>query len=103
MLFMFSSYWLQYASLVWKLSVAKQLKLSFKPTGRNTWYILCYLQDDRAAIFKALGKERLKKISAGDLDVIAKRTRGFTGADLQALLYTAQLRRIHRKLPTYPC
>lgn len=36
------------------------------------------------------------RVSHGDLQVIANATKGFTGADLQALLYTAQLNRIHK-------
>ena len=39
----------------------------------------------------------MEKISLSDLQVIAKGTEGFTGADLKALLYTAQLRRIDQQ------
>ena len=38
------------------------------------------------------------KISQSDLQVIAEGTEGFTGADLKALLYTAQLRRIDQHI-----
>ena len=39
----------------------------------------------------------MEKISLSDLQVIAQGTEGFTGADLKALLYTAQLRRIDQQ------
>ena len=39
----------------------------------------------------------MEKISLSDLQVIAQGAEGFTGADLKALLYTAQLRRIDQQ------
>ncbi|XP_063236887.1 peroxisomal ATPase PEX1 isoform X2 [Bacillus rossius redtenbacheri] len=60
--------------------------------GRLDRALLCPLpqQDDRTSILKALSRNLL--LAGGvDLEEIAARTAGFTGADLQALLYTAQL------------
>ena len=37
------------------------------------------------------------KISPSDLQVIAQGTEGFTGADLKALLYNAQLKQIDQQ------
>lgn len=54
---------------------------------------------DRLSILKALSAKSqalMGRVSHGDLQVIANATEGFTGADLQALLYTAQLNGIHR-------
>ena len=57
------------------------------------------LQEDRLSILKALSAKLplMEKISLSDLQVIAQGTEGFTGADLKALLYTAQLRRIDQQ------
>ena len=40
----------------------------------------------------------MSRISLGDLKVIAEKAEGFTGADLQALIYTAQLHRLNGKI-----
>ena len=52
------------------------------------------------SILKALisKSELMSKTTHGDLKVIAERAEGFTGADLQALLYTAQLHKINGKV-----
>ena len=57
-------------------------------------------QKDRFEILKALSIKvpMLKNgISDQEFESIAKKTSGFSGADLQALLYTSQLRRIQSK------
>ena len=62
------------------------------------WYTMIshFLQNDRWEILRALSVNIhiLKRLSKQDLESIAKMTSGFSGADLQALLYSAQLRRI---------
>ena len=42
------------------------------------------------------------KISPSDLQVIAQGTEGFTGADLKALLYNAQLKQIDQQSKSVP-
>lgn len=41
------------------------------------------------------------EISHGDLQVIAESTEGFSGADLQALLYNAQVNKIHGNITIF--
>ena len=62
--------------------------------------IFFHLQEDRKSILKALSAKLplMGEISHSDLQVIAGRTEGFTGADLRALLYNAQLRLRRRKM-----
>jgi ATP-dependent Zn protease len=63
------------------------------------WLVFCF-QTDRLSILSALSTKLplMAGISKSDLEVIAQRTLGFTGADLQALLYTAQLHGIQGKV-----
>lgn len=70
--------------------------------GRLDKSLICDLpsQEDRADILRALGTKL--KLSAevldgpeGGLFEIARRTEGYTGADLQALVYNAHLEAIH--------
>ncbi|KAJ8920838.1 hypothetical protein NQ315_015630 [Exocentrus adspersus] len=60
--------------------------------GRLDRQILCPLpsKNDRLEILKALSKN-LDMSADADLDVIATATKGYTGADLQSVLYSAQL------------
>lgn len=53
--------------------------------------------EDRLSILKTLGKKlpSMIKISDDDLLVVANNSDGFTGADLQALLCTAQINQSH--------
>ncbi|KAM3077552.1 Peroxisome biosynthesis protein pex1 [Clarireedia jacksonii] len=70
--------------------------------GRLDKSLICDLPnlDDRVDILKALGKklklsEEIREDSEGGLLEIARRTEGFSGADLQALISNAQLEAIH--------
>lgn len=51
------------------------------------------MQDDRFSILRALSR---KLVLSADVDLgeMADETRGFTGADLQAVLYTALLKTV---------
>lgn len=51
------------------------------------------LQDDRFAILQALSRKLVLSDNI-DLGEIANETEGFTGADLQAVLYTALLKAV---------
>lgn len=53
------------------------------------------LQDDRLSILQALGR---KLVLSDDIDLkeIADNTEGFTGADLQSLLYTALIKAVEQ-------
>lgn len=53
------------------------------------------MQDDRLDILKALSS-RLNLDDDVLLDEIALETEYFSGADLQAVLYTAQLKAVHK-------
>ncbi|CAG0884694.1 unnamed protein product [Cyprideis torosa] len=69
--------------------------------GRIDLKVECQMpsQADRFAILKALSAKlpMSDAIRNDTLLSVSKKTEGFTGADLQALLYNAQLRAIHRK------
>ena len=56
-----------------------------------------FYEDPFAESLLMLKLPLMEKISLSDLQVIAQGTEGFTGADLKALLYTAQLRRIDQQ------
>lgn len=51
------------------------------------------LQDDRFSILQALSRKLVLSDNV-DLGEIANETEGFTGADLQAVLYTALLKTV---------
>jgi peroxin-1 len=55
------------------------------------------LQDDRFSILQALSR---KLVLSDDVDLreIASETKGFTGADLQAVLYTALLKTVEESV-----
>ena len=55
-------------------------------------------QEDRREILLALSNN-LEIESNINFDFISKNTQGFTGADLKAVLYNAQLSVIHRQFP----
>ncbi|RAL63041.1 hypothetical protein DID88_004126 [Monilinia fructigena] len=70
--------------------------------GRLDKSLICDLPDlyDRFDILKALGKklklsEEVRDSPEGGLHEIARRTEGYSGADLQALISNAQLEAIH--------
>jgi peroxin-1 len=66
--------------------------------GRLDKSLICDLPDlnDRIDILRALGtKIKLSKEVLSSLDEIASRTEGYSGADLQALVYNAHLEAIH--------
>ncbi|PQE12622.1 putative peroxin-1 protein [Rutstroemia sp. NJR-2017a BBW] len=70
--------------------------------GRLDKSLICDLPnlDDRVDILKALGKklklsQEIREDTEGGLLEIARRTEGFSGADLQALISNAQLEAIH--------
>ncbi|KAE8448360.1 hypothetical protein EG329_009604 [Mollisiaceae sp. DMI_Dod_QoI] len=66
--------------------------------GRLDKSLICDLpdRDDRIDILKALGKKlKLSDEVLETLDEIADRTEGYSGADLQALVYNAHLEAIH--------
>nr|CAD7401991.1 unnamed protein product [Timema cristinae] len=69
--------------------------------GRLDRAVLCPLpdEDDRLSILKSLSR-RLTLDADVDLKQLAAITKGFTGADLQAILYTAQLMTYDSKLST---
>lgn len=56
-----------------------------------------FLQEERLEILKALSRD-IPLHSTADLSEIARSTENYTGADLKALLYSAQLRAVHRVL-----
>ena len=70
--------------------------------GRLDKSLICDLPnlEDRIDILRALGKklhlsEEITHSSEGGLEEIARRTEGYSGADLQALVYNAHLEAIH--------
>nr|CAD7396180.1 unnamed protein product [Timema poppensis] len=69
--------------------------------GRLDRAVLCPLpdEDDRLSILQSLSR-RLTLDADVDLKQLAASTKGFTGADLQAILYTAQLMTYDSKLST---
>ncbi|KAH9485161.1 Peroxisome biosynthesis protein PAS1 [Psilocybe cubensis] len=71
--------------------------------GRLDKSLLCNIPDheERKDILKAVAK-KLTLSAAVDLDEIAARTEGFSGADLQALLYNAHLDVIHASIASVP-
>lgn len=56
-----------------------------------------YLQQSRLAILKSLSK-KLNLSNDIKLEKIVEKTEGFSGADLQAVLYTAQLNSVEHLL-----
>ncbi|CCG80832.1 putative Peroxisome biosynthesis protein [Taphrina deformans PYCC 5710] len=64
--------------------------------GRLDKSLLCNMpaREDRCAILAALSR-KMHVASEVDLDRLAARTEGFSGADLQAVLYNAHLEAIH--------
>ena len=70
--------------------------------GRLDKSLLCDMPavEDRAEILTATAR-KVHVHPSVDLNVWAQRTEGFTGADLQALLYNAHLDAIHDTLPTH--
>jgi peroxin-1 len=66
--------------------------------GRLDKSLICDLPslEDRVDILRALGKKlKLSADVLDNLDEIAERTEGYSGADLQALVYNAHLEAIH--------
>jgi peroxin-1 len=66
--------------------------------GRLDKSLICDLPDreDRIDILQALGKKLLLSEEVmGSLEEVAERTEGYSGADLQALVYNAHLEAIH--------
>jgi peroxin-1 len=66
--------------------------------GRLDKSLICDLPDreDRIDILQALGKKlMLSEEVVGNLEEVAERTEGYSGADLQALVYNAHLEAIH--------
>lgn len=64
--------------------------------GRLDKSLLCDMPDasERLSILRALAR-KLHVASDVDFDELAKRTEGFSGADLQAVLYNAHLEAVH--------
>ncbi|QRV98170.1 AAA family ATPase [Ceratobasidium sp. AG-Ba] len=67
--------------------------------GRLDKSLLCHMptEQEREEILRAVSR----KVSLApdvDLSVVAKRTEGFSGADIQALVYNAQLEVVHEEL-----
>ncbi|EAU91532.2 peroxisome biogenesis factor 1 [Coprinopsis cinerea okayama7 len=71
--------------------------------GRLDKSVLCDMPDldDRKDILRAVAK-KLTFSASINLDRIAEMTEGYSGADLQALLYNAHLDAIHASLDTSP-
>ncbi|KAG6837810.1 hypothetical protein H0H93_016178 [Arthromyces matolae] len=69
--------------------------------GRLDKMLLCGMPDlmDRKEILEAVGR-RVSTSSSVDWEEIASKTEGFSGADLQALVYNAHLDSIHRSIQT---
>lgn len=65
--------------------------------GRLDKSLLCDLPDlnDRLDILRALSQEKLELDASVSILTIAERTEGYSGADLQAVLYNAHLEAIH--------
>lgn len=66
--------------------------------GRLDKSLLCDMpgQDDRVDILKAISKKLVLEAGVEDrLEEVAERTHGFSGADLQALMYNAHLDAVH--------
>ncbi|KAF8472814.1 hypothetical protein BDZ91DRAFT_775278 [Kalaharituber pfeilii] len=65
--------------------------------GRLDKSLLCDLPDfgDRVDILRALSRNKLEVDEGVQLEEIARRTEGYSGADLQAVLYNAHLEAIH--------
>ncbi|KAH7882751.1 P-loop containing nucleoside triphosphate hydrolase protein [Phlebopus sp. FC_14] len=71
--------------------------------GRLDKSILCDMpdEDDRKDILNAVSR-KVTLAPSVDLGEIAKRTHGFSGADLQALVYNAHLRVVHASIDARP-
>ncbi|KZT66890.1 AAA-domain-containing protein [Daedalea quercina L-15889] len=71
--------------------------------GRLDKSLLCDMPnaEERREILEALGR-KIKITPSVDLQDIARETAGFSGADLQALVYNAQLEVIHEAIPGPP-
>ncbi|KAF9047391.1 P-loop containing nucleoside triphosphate hydrolase protein [Panaeolus papilionaceus] len=67
--------------------------------GRLDKSLLCNVPDfeERKDILKAVSK-KIRLAASVDLDYVASKTDGFSGADLQALLYNAHLDAIHASI-----
>lgn len=65
--------------------------------GRLDKSLLCDLPDfhDRVDILRALSSDKLELDATLSIEDIANRTEGYSGADLQAVLYNAHLEAIH--------
>ena len=73
--------------------------------GRLDKSLLCDMPDvgDREQILRAVSEKlSLRDIVANRLRIIAEKTEGFSGADLQALMYNAHLDAIHDLLGNVP-
>lgn len=68
----------------------KQLVLRLSSRGLSLLYPLRLSQAERLSILQSLSG-KLQLSAEVDLSVVADRTNGFTGADLQAVLFTAQM------------
>lgn len=68
--------------------------------GRLDKSLLCDLPDwqDRLDILQVISKEKIQLDQSVNLQDWATRTKGFSGADLQALLYNANLEAIHENM-----
>lgn len=60
-----------------------------EPLWQSTKSIICF-QNDRKCILQVLSR-KLNLSNDIDFEEISKKSDGFTGADLQAVLYTAQI------------
>ncbi|EJT96675.1 AAA-domain-containing protein [Dacryopinax primogenitus] len=71
--------------------------------GRLDKSLMCGIptQDEREDILRALGR-KVHYATELDLKMLARHTEGFTGADLQALIYNAHLEAVHASLKTAP-
>ncbi|KAI0701334.1 AAA-domain-containing protein [Cytidiella melzeri] len=69
--------------------------------GRLDKSLLCNMPDavERKEILEAVGR-KLALAESVDLEEVARATEGFSGADLQALVYNAQLEVIHESIST---
>ncbi|KAK9473109.1 P-loop containing nucleoside triphosphate hydrolase protein [Dipodascopsis tothii] len=65
--------------------------------GRIDKSLICDMpsRDDRLDILHTLTRDKMRVAAAIDLAALADRTAGFSGADLQALVYNAHLEAIH--------
>ncbi|KZO93941.1 AAA-domain-containing protein [Calocera viscosa TUFC12733] len=71
--------------------------------GRLDKSLLCGMptQQEREDILRALGR-KVHYAAHLDIGMLSRRTEGFTGADLQALVYNAHLEAVHASLKTVP-